>query len=283
MGLSASQARLLTLTARQHAIEYKAQKLEAEKLQLANDSDQVYNTYLNALDAKKIQYKHVDNDGSITFIDANFASLREEKMLFKVGSTICNSYDQVRDAMQSEYGISLTASGDSYTMLTSLVSEGYVVLIQPTDEMPDGYSYEKSGSNWIFKAPNPVYDPNATSGNASIEQLSFTFNTASTGSITSATAFTNITSENVMDYFYNFFKDTSVSTSTKVQEVSDEVGLKKAEAQYEADMNQINRKDTQYDTQLSQLETERKAIKEEIDTLKSVAKDNVDRTFKLFS
>ena len=32
MGLAASQARLLTLTSRQHAIEYKAQKLEAEKL-----------------------------------------------------------------------------------------------------------------------------------------------------------------------------------------------------------------------------------------------------------
>ncbi len=57
MGLSASQARLLTLTSRQHAIEYKAQKLEAEKLQLANDSDQVYNTYLQRLDAKKSNTK----------------------------------------------------------------------------------------------------------------------------------------------------------------------------------------------------------------------------------
>ena len=36
MGLSASQARLLSLTARMHDIEYKAQKLEAQKLQMAN-------------------------------------------------------------------------------------------------------------------------------------------------------------------------------------------------------------------------------------------------------
>ena len=34
MGLAASQARLLSLTARMHDIEYKAQKLEAQKLQM---------------------------------------------------------------------------------------------------------------------------------------------------------------------------------------------------------------------------------------------------------
>ena len=59
--------------------------------------------------------------------------------------------------------------------------------------------------------------------------------------------------------------------------------VKKAEAEYEADMKKINRKDKQYDTELAACETERNAIKEECDTLKNVAKENVDRTFKLFS
>ena len=48
-------------------------------------------------------------------------------------------------------------------------------------------------------------------------------------------------------------------------------------------MKEINKKDTKYDTQLSACETERNAIKEEVDSLKNVIKDNVDRTFKLFS
>ena len=38
MGLSSSQARLLSLTGRMHQIEYGAQKLEAQKLQLANET-----------------------------------------------------------------------------------------------------------------------------------------------------------------------------------------------------------------------------------------------------
>ena len=44
MGMSASQARLLSLTARQHDVELRAQKLQADKLRLAADSDRVYLT-----------------------------------------------------------------------------------------------------------------------------------------------------------------------------------------------------------------------------------------------
>ena len=48
-------------------------------------------------------------------------------------------------------------------------------------------------------------------------------------------------------------------------------------------MRKINAKDKKFDTDLASLESERNAINTEMDTLKSVAKDNVDRTFKLFS
>lgn len=75
MGMSSSQARLLSLTARQHNVEYRAQKLQAEKLQMANDSDRVYNTYLTALNATKIQARIFDNSGSDTFKDATLSML----------------------------------------------------------------------------------------------------------------------------------------------------------------------------------------------------------------
>ena len=47
-------------------------------------------------------------------------------------------------------------------------------------------------------------------------------------------------------------------------------------------MRKIDAKDKQYDIELARLENERNAIKTEMETLKTVAKDNVDRTFKLF-
>ena len=48
-------------------------------------------------------------------------------------------------------------------------------------------------------------------------------------------------------------------------------------------MKRIDMKDRRYDAELAKFETERNAVKQEMDTLKTVAKDNVDRTFKLFS
>ena len=78
------------------------------------------------------------------------------------------------------------------------------------------------------------------------------------------------------------YYQTNIATDTNLQEVADETELKKAEVEYEASMRKIDAKDKQYDVELAHLENERNAIKTEMDTLKTVIKDNVDRTFKLF-
>lgn len=79
------------------------------------------------------------------------------------------------------------------------------------------------------------------------------------------------------------WEDTSVATNTKLQEVEDESDLRKAEAKYEAEMRRIDHKDRKYDYDLAALDNERNAIKQEMETLKTVIKDNVERTFRLFS
>ncbi len=79
---------------------------------------------------------------------------------------------------------------------------------------------------------------------------------------------------------------TSVATSTNqnyLQEVPDEAAIKKAEAKYEHDLSIINRKDKSFDRDLNKLETERTALKTEIDSIKQVRNDNIERTFGIFS
>ena len=51
MGMAASQARLLTITARLHDVEYQAQSIQNAKISLATQQDDVYQKYLDALDA----------------------------------------------------------------------------------------------------------------------------------------------------------------------------------------------------------------------------------------
>ena len=70
--------------------------------------------------------------------------------------------------------------------------------------------------------------------------------------------------------------ETSVATNTGLQEVSDESLLKKAEAKYEADMKKIDNKDRKYDSDLAALDTERNAIKNEMETLKSVERTLIE-------
>lgn len=75
MGLASSQARLLSLTVRQHTIENRAQYLQAQKLRLANDSDTAYEKYMNALDATSLQTKTYDSEGKVHWIDGSFNNL----------------------------------------------------------------------------------------------------------------------------------------------------------------------------------------------------------------
>lgn len=75
MGMAASQARLLTITARIHDVEYQAQSIQNAKIQLGTQSDQVYNEYLEALNASTLTVNALSNDGSTSLVTANFNTL----------------------------------------------------------------------------------------------------------------------------------------------------------------------------------------------------------------
>ena len=76
MGMSASQARLLSLTARRHDIEFEAQQLQSQKIALATDKDKAYQDYRDALDATKYQIMYVDlSTGTNAYVDANYKTM----------------------------------------------------------------------------------------------------------------------------------------------------------------------------------------------------------------
>ncbi len=159
MGLASSQARLLTLTARMHQIEYKAARLEAMKLQMANESRQVYEEYLDALDKTKVQIKTLNTDGSITykditnyqtdFLDAGYAldfnGVVYDGRTVKVGSdgktyeatdtipTGVTTTDKVLNFQQlcaDAYGAtSAPTAGEMETVLTNLINSGHVTIV----------------------------------------------------------------------------------------------------------------------------------------------------------
>ena len=262
MGLSSSQARLLNLTSRMHQIEYKAAKVEAMKLQMANESSRVYEEYLDALDKTKVQIKKLNTDGSVTYTDlAKYSDFTTAGYAIDYNGVVYDNkthYVGNKDGKYYDSAQAATAAGNDSS--TSIMLD-----------------FKQLCADIFGGAPTDYSEP------APAEFETFITNLINSGDVTivrkdkASGAFPQESHE----FFADF--ETSIATDTGLQEVTDEVNLKKAEAKYEADMKKIDAKDRKYDTDLAALDAERNAIKQEMDTLKSVAKDNVERTFKLFS
>ena len=75
MGMSASQARLLSLTARLHDVELQAQNIMSQKIALATQKDALYQDYCDALDATSIKVAYWDGATGTDFRDANYSTL----------------------------------------------------------------------------------------------------------------------------------------------------------------------------------------------------------------
>lgn len=67
MGLSASQARLLTLTARLSDLELRAQQISNSKMRLSTKSEEVSKTYSDALAKEQLTYKSSNTSGDTTY------------------------------------------------------------------------------------------------------------------------------------------------------------------------------------------------------------------------
>ena len=273
MGLAASQARLLNLTARMHDIEYKAQNLEAQKLQMANESTQVYKEYEAALNKQKVQFKHIGADGSAVYKDASVQTLLDAGYRIKILNG--NTWFDFREVDGNN---TFGTFAETATALTIRANE-FEGSKEGDEVEKDGVLYklaetpsDTAVSVQVFEFTEAPADIGTNLGNIDFNSTEVLRNLVEAGFIVFEKPMSDGT-----------FEEVNIATDTNMQEVSDETELKKAEAKYEADMRKIDAKDKKFDTDLAAMEAERNAIKTEIDTLKTVAKDNVDRTFKLFS
>lgn len=75
MGISASQARLLTITARLTSNEYESQQISNAKMRLATQSQQASDEYIAALNTKQLQFMTYDAQGAAITADLTAAAI----------------------------------------------------------------------------------------------------------------------------------------------------------------------------------------------------------------
>lgn len=382
MGMSASQARLLSLTSRLHDVEFKAQGVQAQKIALATRKDQVYKNYTNALDATKYEVMIMDpKSGYTDYIEADYKTcctyndnmvrqyaLRDNQTnKIMVSNEVAEAYDLYGN---DKYAFAYAMMGftDTFSPNSYLGAQGCEIGI---GEAQDDYGYySNTGTGYdlyMTDVEQSVFDKHAADGELqsmyddmiaieddgerkkaldnfrellyskygseifeATQDIRISTDSSYTGkndtfsdvkreiayyvtlweAIDEAGGYTTIDEKHISgddsdEWFKNMveaglvtimafdengasdeWSETSVATSlgmNYLQEVEDEELIKKAEIEYEYQLDLINQKDAEYDNELNQLETERSAIKTEIESINTVIDENQERTFDLFN
>jgi hypothetical protein len=79
------------------------------------------------------------------------------------------------------------------------------------------------------------------------------------------------------------WEDYSYTSSSIFTTEDDDTNVAQAEAKYEYTMSEIQQKDKRFDLELDNINTEHQAVKTEMDSVKSVINDNVQKSFTIFS
>ena len=81
----------------------------------------------------------------------------------------------------------------------------------------------------------------------------------------------------------NEWVSTMYTNISDITEVTDDVAVTRAEAEYNKAMNNIENKDKRYDMELKNIDTEHNSLQTEYDSVKSVIDKNIERSFKIYS
>ena len=134
MGLAASQARLLSITARMTDVEYKSQQISNTKIRLADESEQVAEAYTKALNKQKLTYTNWTKEGKMETIALNPTNVSQAGMTIysrETGKAL--TADEVK-AMKD------VSSSDFYEMIQS----GQFYLVSNTETNDKGEPKEMS-------------------------------------------------------------------------------------------------------------------------------------------
>lgn len=113
MGLAASQARFLAITARKNTCELKSMQIAQEKLSITNQLTQAAENYQNSLDATKLVWdSEYITDGSI--YDVSYSLLMTPSLLNGYSPQLLTD-NKNRVVLDSQYAAALKSMGTVYT------------------------------------------------------------------------------------------------------------------------------------------------------------------------
>ena len=158
--MAASQARLLAITARIHDVESKAQAIQNAKIQLSTQSDQVYEDYLEALDASTLTVKDYQGNkvvanfntlcGRNPVLNGNTYALRDSRGRLIVSDDVYDAYMNFLD----------NGGYDAYTFALGMAGgdNGQALRSDVYDKELEVYENHKADSSDNAEEMNALYE-----------------------------------------------------------------------------------------------------------------------------
>lgn len=295
MGMSASQARLLSLTSRMHDLEYEAQALQYSKLDLADIKNKAYDEYEEALDSTKFQMTMVTADGKeyqdITYqnmIMANAGAVHSLYTLTEAASGKILLPEQIASKITPmpnnvDDFLEIVAKNYLYTGRTDLTTQDEYIREMRSDGNYDYWKsiyyqiggYQDDSGNLVSgRGFIPISKQNAVDRDWLSEALN-------SGEVS---LYKMTKEESFLDgKAVNIFAETSMSSDPDITEVKNQELIDLASVKYEKAIDDVNTKDQKLDLQLAKIDSLHNALKTEYDSVKQIVSKNIDRSFKTFN
>ena len=253
MGLSASQARFLQLTARRSNVEYQAQQINQQRLQLASKLEGFSNEYQEKVSNRKMVFRF-NNGSEVQNVDVTYQNYKNIMNQQQVG--LDSTHQKYFLVSSSGHKLVVASAEDRKTMIEKsgkdekgnpLLNADDFMIVENLED-PDAFQLAIQNGDYYFATMNDIeYDKY---GNPIVSFAKDGWETIGGGVI---------------------------------QEQYDRTDDAEAEATFKKQQAKIQKQDKMLEMELSKLESERNAIQTEIDSVTKVIDENIEQGFKAFS
>ena len=246
MGLAASQARLLLLTARKSDLEFRAQQITNSEMILAMQTEEIAREYSNKLSNQTLKYINSSDSTEIEITASNLYDLSATGMKLQI---YCGK-DENGNPIWNDWVSNGTKTITNYTD-----EEGNTISIDEYKALSDE-DKTKFTENFVM---------NGETNNYTGPQILEGINGGTMRIVTASGQEVDAINGTGFSVAYNTADDA------------------KADAEYRSKTAAIQIKEKRLQMDLQQVETQQKACDTEIDSVKKVMEKNIERTFKVFS
>ena len=159
MGLSASQAKLLSITSRLSDNELRSQTITSAKMALANKTTAASRKYIDALNSTNLIYSTYDLDGNKTYVDLTGSQLSQYAPL-KNQYGLINNKGQILvsevDAKNYENSANINEFLDKYGV--KAIDSGKVETVDNPEYKIAYEEWQKKYEEWYSRKPDPTQD-----------------------------------------------------------------------------------------------------------------------------